>query len=52
MTSQETFGEETNDKNQDVHILLLRPSEEKIAFTGLNYESKNKIEVRLPSKRE
>ena len=47
MTSQETFGEEINDKNKDAYILILRPSEEKIDFTGLNYESKNKIEPKI-----
>lgn len=44
MIIQETFNEEANDKNKDVYILLLRPSEEKIDFIGLNYETKNKIE--------
>ena len=47
MTTEETFSEEVNDKNKDVHILLLRPSEEKIDFTGLNYETKNKIEPKI-----
>ena len=47
MTSQETFGEEINDKNKDAYILILRPSEEKIDFSGLNYETKNKIEPKI-----
>ena len=35
-------NEDLNNK-QDVYFLILRPSEEKINFTGLNYETKNKI---------
>jgi len=46
MIIQETSNEETNDKNKDVHILLLMPSEEKIDFTGLNMK-KNKIEPKI-----
>ena len=47
MIIQETSNEETNDKNKDVHILLLIPSKEKIDFKGLNYETKNKIEPKI-----
>ncbi len=45
MTTQETTGEEI--ENKDVYILILRPSEEKIDFEGLKYETKNKIEPKI-----
>lgn len=32
---------------EEAYFLILRPSEEKIDFTGLNYESKNKIEPKI-----
>ena len=47
MITQEIFNEETNDKNKDVYILLLIPSEVIIDFTGLNYETKNKIKPKI-----
>jgi len=52
MTNQETSIEETNVKNKDVQILILRPSEEKIDFTGLVLKLKIKLNQRLSSKRE
>ena len=36
--------DESSDKNRDVYFIILKPSEEKIDFTGLNYETENKIE--------
>ena len=36
-------NDESNVSDRDVHFIILRPSEEKIDFTGLNYETKNKI---------
>ena len=36
-------NDESNDSDKDVYFIILRPSEEKIDFTGLNYETKNKI---------
>ena len=47
MTTQE--NEEA--KNKDVHFLILRPSEEKIDFEGLNYETKNKIKPEIAFKK-
>ena len=47
LSTQDGQNEEANDKNKDVHILILRPSEEKIDFAGLNYETKNKIEPKI-----
>ena len=44
-------NEDLNNK-QDVYFLILRPSKEKIDITGLNYETKNKIETMIPSKKE
>ena len=32
------------ENNKDVYFVILKPSEEKIDFTGLNYETENKIE--------
>ena len=37
---------ESNNK-EEAYFLILRPSEEKIDFTGLNYETKNKIEPKI-----
>ena len=34
----------SNEKNKDVYFVIIRPSEEKIDFTGLYYETENKIE--------
>ena len=36
-------SDESNTNDKDVYFIILRPSEEKIDFTGLKYESKNKI---------
>jgi hypothetical protein len=47
MTTQE--NEEAN--NKDVHFLILRPSEEKIDFEGLKYETKNKIDPKIAFKK-
>ena len=59
MTEQETICEEvkyeessnpssqkddSNENNKEVYFVIIRPSEEKIDFTGLNYETENKIE--------
>ena len=35
--------DESNSGDKDAYFIILRPSEEKIDFTGLNYETKNKI---------
>ena len=42
-STQYSQNESIKDKDKDVYFLVLRPSEEKIYFTGLNYETKNKI---------
>ena len=42
-STQYSQNESIKDKDKDVYFLVLRPSEEKIDFTGLNYETKNKI---------
>ena len=47
ISSQDGQNDETNDNDKDVYFLILRPSEEKIDFTGLNYETKNKIEPKI-----
>jgi hypothetical protein len=45
-------GQNDESKNkQDVYFLILRPSEEKIEFAGLNYETKNKIEPKIAFKK-
>ena len=36
--------DDSNENNKDVYFVIIRPSEEKIDFTGLNYETENKIE--------
>ena len=36
-------NDDSDTKDKDVYFLILRPSETKINFTGLNYETKNKI---------
>ena len=36
--------DDSNEKNKDVYFVIIRPSEEKIDFTGLYYETENKIE--------
>ena len=35
--------DESKEKNKDVYFIIVRPSEEKIDFKGLNYETDNKI---------
>ena len=40
-STQYSQNESIKDKDKDVYFLVLRPSEEKIDFTGLNYETKN-----------
>ena len=45
--TQGCINDDSNDKNKEVYFLILRPSEEKIDFTGLNYETKNKIELSI-----
>ena len=42
-STQYSQNESIKDKDKDVYFLVLQPSEEKIDFTGLNYETKNKI---------
>ena len=42
-STQYSQNESIKDKDKDVYFLVLRPSEEKIDFTGLDYETKNKI---------
>ena len=42
-STQYSQNESIKDKDKDVYFLVLRPSEETIDFTGLNYETKNKI---------
>lgn len=44
LSIMDNHNEESNDKNKDVFILILKPSEKKIDFKGLNYETKNNIE--------
>ncbi len=44
---QDDQNDKSNDKDKDAYFLILRPSEEKIDFTGLNYETKNKIEPKI-----
>ena len=51
-STQYSQNESIKDKDKDVYFLVLQPSEEKINFTGLNYETKNKIETMIPSKKE
>ena len=36
-------NDESNANDKDVYFIILRPSEEKIDFTGLHYETKKKI---------
>ncbi len=36
-------NDESNANDKDVYFIILKLSEEKIDFTGLKYESKNKI---------
>ena len=38
--------------DRDVYFLLLRPSEEEIDFTGLNYQTKNNIEPMIAFKKK
>ena len=47
ISSQDGQNDETNDNDKDVYFLILWPSEEKIDFTGLNYETKNIIEPKI-----
>jgi hypothetical protein len=47
LSTQDGQNEESNAKNKEVHFLILRPSEEKIDFAGLDYETKNKIEPKI-----
>ena len=35
--------DDSNDKNKDAFFIIIRTSEEKIDFKGLNYETENKI---------
>ena len=35
--------DDSNDKNKDAYFVIIRTSEEKIDFKGLNYETENKI---------
>ena len=57
-TSQEVIStqsgqiNESKTNNKDVYFLILRPSEEKIDFTGLNYQTKNKIEPMIAFKKK
>ena len=46
-TPEDDQNEEANDKNQDAHFLILRPSEEKINFEGSKYETKNIIDPKI-----
>lgn len=48
-SSQGGQNDKSNNK-EDAYFLILRPSEEKIDFTGLNYETKNKIEPKIAFK--
>ena len=47
ISTQDGQNDESNGNDKDVYFLILRPSEEKIDFTGLNYETKNKIEPKI-----
>ena len=47
LSTQDAQNEEADDKNKDVYVLILRSSEEKIDFSGLNYETKNNIEPNI-----
>ena len=43
MSTQDCLNDDSDDKNKEVYFLILRPSEEKIDFTGLKCETKNNI---------
>ena len=43
VSQKNSQNNEVDTKDKDAYILILRPSEEKIDFTGLDYETKNKI---------
>ena len=49
--TKDTESQEQNNKsestNKDVYFLILRPSEEKVDFTGLNYKIDKKIEPKI-----
>jgi hypothetical protein len=47
ISTQDGQNDESNGNDKDVYFLILRPSEEKIDFTGLNYETKYKIEPKI-----
>ena len=36
-------NEDSSDKNKDAYFIMIMPSEEKIDFKGLNYQTQNKI---------
>ena len=54
--TKDTESQEQNNKsestNKDVYFLILRPSEEKVDFTGLNYKTDNKIEPKIIYKKK
>ena len=54
--TKDTESQEQNNKsestNKDVYFLILRPSEEKVDFTGLKYKTDNKIEPKITYKKK
>ena len=47
ISTQVRQNDDSDIKDRDVYFLILRPFEKKIDFTGLNYETKNKIEPNI-----
>ena len=47
VSQKNSQNNEVDTKDKDAYILILRPSEEKIDFTGLDYETKNKIKPEI-----
>ena len=43
---------ESETQYKDVYFLILRPSEEKVDFTGLNYKTENKIKPSIVHKKK
>jgi len=43
---------ESETKYKDIYFLILRPSEEKVDFTGLNYKTENKIKPSIVHKKK